>query len=330
MAAFRQNRFVWFQLYKLSEETKQPSLAFDPGLPHLTRHGCSNHNDPRELSVLSHKTSDQARFGPVLDVFVEAAIAGARAMQAAGKALLTVKGDGTPHAAADLASDAAIGDVLDRHLPDVPVVSEERSHALPRGFADGRFILVDPLDGTREFLQGHPDHAVCIALIEQRRPVAGVILAPMQRKIWIAGDKATEMDLDGELQPMSTSQKTLMLAAQTEKPLHMVTSRSRPDPLARRFFPEITEQNIRQIGAVMKLVAVAKGEACVFPTSNPSSEWDIAAGEALVLAAGGVMLGLNGKRLVYGRKRLRFIHEPYIAATNMGIARKAIDQWRAC
>jgi 3'(2'), 5'-bisphosphate nucleotidase len=282
------------------------------------------------LSVLSHGTHTNPSIPAILDTFLEAAIAGARAMQAIGRIMLTTKSDGTPHAAADLASDAAIKQVLSRRLASIPVVSEESSDTLPQGFAERLFILVDPLDGTREFLEGHADHAVCIALVERRRPVAGVILAPVHRKVWIAGHSATELDLGTDLQPIAGSARTLRLAVQTAQPLRMVTSRSRPDPMARRMFPEVAETNIHQIGAVLKLVAVAKGEACVFPTSNPSSEWDIAAGEALIRAAGGVMLGLNGKRLVYGRKSRRFLHEPYVAAANRGMAQQAIAQWSAC
>jgi 3'(2'), 5'-bisphosphate nucleotidase len=265
-----------------------------------------------------------------LGVFLKAAVAGARAMQTAGRGLIRIKGDGTPHAAADLASDAAIAEVLARGLKGVPVVSEESRRELPKGFAEGRFILVDPLDGTREFLEGHPDHAVCIALIERRHPVAGVILAPDRRKAWIAGQTAVELTLDADFSPQLSSVRSIRLLSQTETPNRMVTSRSRPDPMARRMFPDMPDEGVQRIGAVLKLVAIATGEACVFPTSNPSSEWDIAAGEALLRAAGGVMLGRNGKPLIYGRKSRGFLHEPYVAACNAAVARLALSQWPAC
>jgi 3'(2'), 5'-bisphosphate nucleotidase len=266
----------------------------------------------------------------VLDVFLEAAIAGARAIQAAGPTLLEIKSNGTPQAAADLASDAAIGGVLSRQLPTIPVISEESSHNPPRGFAEERFILVDPIDGTREFLEGHPDHAICIALIEKRHPVASVILAPQQRKAWLAGTTAHEIRLDDTLEPVAGSARLLRLTGRHVDPTSMVTSRSRPDPMARRMFPHLAEGSIRPVGAILKLVAIARGDACIFPTSNPSSEWDIAAGEALVRAAGGMMLGKNGRRLVYGRKSRKFIHDPYVAACNRAIMRKALAQWPAC
>jgi 3'(2'), 5'-bisphosphate nucleotidase len=267
---------------------------------------------------------------PVLDIFLKAAIAGALAIRSAGQGLLEVKHNGTPQAAADLASDAAIAGVLSASLPSLPVISEESSPGLPEGFAEKPFILVDPIDGTREFLEGHPDHAICIALVENRHPVAGVILAPQQRKVWLAGSTAREIVLDADLQPVPGSMRILRLSSDNAEPQSMVTSRSRPDPMAYRMFPHLAEGSIRRVGAILKLVAIARGDACIFPTSNPSSEWDIAAGEALVLAAGGTMLGKNGKRLVYGRKRHNFIHEPYIAAANGAMVRKALAQWPIC
>jgi 3'(2'), 5'-bisphosphate nucleotidase len=266
----------------------------------------------------------------MLDAMTEAAVAGARALAQADTTLLATKDDGTPQAAADLASDTAIAGVLAARMPGVPVISEERSNQLPRGFASGRFLLVDPLDGTREFLAGHPDHAVCIALIEQRRPVAGVILAPLRRRIWVAGEEAVEMALDGNLSPVAATRRVLRVDSGNDAPRCLVTSRSRPDPIVRKLFPDVPESQVRQVGAVLKLVAVATGEACAFPTNNPSSEWDIAAGEALIRAAGGVMMDKTGKPLVYGRKARRFLHEPYVAARSAEIARVAVAQWAAC
>ncbi len=263
----------------------------------------------------------------VLDLFLTAALAGAKAIRAAGLGLISFKDDGTPHAAADLASDLAIRGVLAAR-PDLPIVSEEGARELPAGFAERPFILVDPLDGTREFMEGHPDHAVCIALIEARRPVAGVIVAPAQRLAWLAGERALELDLDESLDPLPGGGRLLSLDGSATTPvLSIATSRSRPDPLARRLFPEVDDGGLRRIGAILKLAAVARGEACVFPTQNPSSEWDIAAGDALIGAAGGVMVGRDGQPLLYGRAEAGFLHEPYVAARSRSLADLALRRW---
>ncbi|MGL4243271.1 MAG: inositol monophosphatase family protein, partial [Beijerinckiaceae bacterium] len=87
--------------------------------------------------------------------------------------------------------------------------------------------------------------------------------------------------------------------------------------------------NLRPVGAVLKLVAVATGDACLFPAGNPSSEWDIAAGEALVIAAGGSMLGRDGQPLTYGHAELDFLHPPYAAGANEALVRAAFAQWPA-
>jgi 3'(2'), 5'-bisphosphate nucleotidase len=262
----------------------------------------------------------------VLDLFLRAALAGAKAIQTAGLGLISFKDDGTPHAAADLASDLAIRAVLAAR-PDLPIISEEGARELPQGFAERPFILVDPLDGTREFMEGHPDHAVCIALVEARRPVAGVIVAPAQRLAWLAGDQAVELTLDESLDPLPGGRLLTLDGEATTPPLSMATSRSRPDPLARRLFPEIDESGLRHIGAVLKLVSVARGEACIFPTQNPSSEWDIAAGDALIAAAGGTMIGRDGRPLLYGRAEAGFLHEPYVAARSRALADLALRRW---
>jgi 3'(2'), 5'-bisphosphate nucleotidase len=263
-----------------------------------------------------------------LPAMLAAALAGARALEAAARAAAVVKADGTPQTAADLASDAAIRAALERDFPHMPIVSEEHLAQLPDRFADDPFLLVDPLDGTREYIEGHPDYAVCIALIEHRRPVAGVIVAPRLRKAWTAAVEARELMLTGALEP-SGEGRLIRAACERVSVQNIVTSRSRPDPVLSVLQPGMPKANVRRIGAVLKLVAVATGEACLFPASNPSSEWDIAAGEALVLAAGGVMLGCNGEKLTYGHAERRFLNKPYAAGANEAIVRAALAQWPA-
>ncbi len=259
---------------------------------------------------------------------VEAALAGARALAAADRTRIAVKPDGTPQTVADLASDSAIRAVLAEALPGIPVVSEESLGALSDDFADRPFLLVDPLDGTREFMAGHADHAVCIALIENRRPRLGVIVAPAMRRMWTADAEAIEVKLDAALAPIGQGSR-IGVAAMRSAVRHVVTSRSRPDPFAAAVARVVPQANLRPVGAVLKLVAVATGEACLFPAGNPSSEWDIAAGEALVLAAGGSMLSVDGAPLLYGQAADGFRHRPYAAGANEEMVRLAIAQWPA-
>jgi 3'(2'), 5'-bisphosphate nucleotidase len=257
-----------------------------------------------------------------------AALEGARALTGADRRALVRKADGTPQTAADLASDAAIRAALHILMPGVAIVSEEHLAELPADFADRPFLLVDPLDGTREFMEGHPDHAVCVALIDQRRPVAGVIVAPMLRTAWTAGSAATEWSLSQELEPVGSG-RPVKIAPHSGRPGVLATSRSRPDPFAAALRPTWPEAAVRPIGAVLKLVAVAMGEVCLFPAGNPSSEWDIAAGEALVLAAGGSMLAAGGRSIRYGNAAGNFSHPPYAAGATEEMVRAALAQWPA-
>jgi 3'(2'), 5'-bisphosphate nucleotidase len=256
-----------------------------------------------------------------------AALAGARALAEADRSHVVVKADGTPQTEADLMSDRAIRMALLREFPGMPIVSEESRDALPPEGADHAFVLVDPLDGTREYLEGHPDHAVCVALIVGRRPVAAAIVAPAMRKAWTAGADAREWALSPSLE---TSGEGRVVRASRRKTVgHIVTSRSRPDPFAAALRPSVPKAQVRAVGAVLKLVAVATGDACLFPAGNPSSEWDIAAGEALVLAAGGCMLGRGGEPLTYGHAERAFLHPPYAAGASERIVRDALAQWPA-
>lgn len=265
---------------------------------------------------------------PALPALVNAALAGARALRRAGTGAAILKPDGTPQTQADLASDAAVRATLAESLPQVPVVSEEAANDLPPDFADGPFILVDPLDGTREYIEGHPDHAVCVALVEVRRPVAAAIVAPALGRLWTAGWRAFEFTLSADL-AVTGPGRIVRARLSTEDGPRLVTSRSRPDPAGLALLDAWPGASIRPVGAVLKLVAVATGEACLFPAANPSSEWDIAAGDALVAAAGGVMLGLDGKPLTYGHAETAFRHPPYAAGATEALVRQALAQWPA-
>jgi 3'(2'), 5'-bisphosphate nucleotidase len=265
---------------------------------------------------------------PRLNSLLRAALAGARALAAVTARDFRPKADGTPQTEADLASDVAIRAVLQADMPGIPIVSEEHLGDVAPGFANHPFLLVDPLDGTREFIEGHADHAVCIALIERRRPVLSAIVAPMQRRAWTAGADARLWHLSDHLEPLGSGVVVRVQAAPGCAP-RLVTSRSRPDPFAAAILPGLPGATLQAVGAVLKLVAVATGEACLFPAGNPSSEWDIAAGEALVLAAGGAMLGAGGHPLRYGNAENGFRHPPYAAGATEAMVRAALTQWPA-
>jgi 3'(2'), 5'-bisphosphate nucleotidase len=231
---------------------------------------------------------------------------GGRAAQAirdwAGKAPVRSKADGSPVTAADEAADAVICEGLARLAPHVPVISEEqaarRQPKPPRGAEDGYF-LVDPLDGTREFIAGRDEYTVNIALILGGAPILGLIVAPAFGLTWrgIVGHGADRIaDTDGEAavpHPIRTRPRS---AAE----LVALASRSHLDGRTRAYLDGLPQATVIQCGSSIKFCRIAEGAADLYPRFAPTHDWDIAAGHAILKAAGGAVTALDGSRLVYG------------------------------
>ena len=240
---------------------------------------------------------------PLLDVALRAALAGGEAaMQVyADPFEVTQKDDKTPVTEADLASERVVVAMLTEAFPDIPVVSEE---TVPEaGFEPpaSRFWLVDPLDGTREFVARNGEFAVLIGLIEDGRPVLGVVHGPAVGRTFIAHGPATAMQRhgDGEWQP---------IRARAPGPAGMVVVHSRSHENSRRlaeYFQGRPVLERRQCGSALKFGVLAAGEADLYPRFGTTMEWDTAAGQAVLEAAGGHVFGLDGMPLAYGKPGLK-------------------------
>jgi 3'(2'), 5'-bisphosphate nucleotidase len=235
--------------------------------------------------------------------------AGEAIMQArAGAGAHATKSDGSPVTAADLAADEIIRQCLQRNVPDLPVITEETCSATPVVKAD-RFVLVDPLDGTREFIQGSSEFTVNIALIENRMPVAGAVYAPAWQELYIGGATACRMAV-AHRGPSPTFSG---LSAMEARPLpaqgwRAVVSRSHLDPATQAWIDRHPVAELRPSGSSLKFCAIAAGEADVYPRLAPTMEWDTAAGHAVLLAAGGSVTDLDGQPLQYGKPEYRNGH----------------------
>ena len=275
-------------------------------------------------------------FSELSDVFFAAASAGGRALLDTPAGAIETKSDGSPVTRADLASDTAIRNILSHHYQDVPIISEEHSTSLPHGHGDKPFILVDPMDGTKEYISGHHDYAICIGLIVARRPVAGIILAPAQKMAWqgIAQgaefNQAEELALDNNLHKINSARKVLKLTRLNASPMSVVTSRSHSDAHSTQLIARFPDIRHVTMGAALKFVAVARGDACLYPRGTGSMEWDTAAGEAILMAAGGHVLATEGTPLVYGKANHNFCNGSFIAGSNKDIVQSALAQWAAC
>lgn len=262
--------------------------------------------------VQVHQTTD------ILQLFEESAIAAGRVIldiYRAGTAV-RLKGDKSPVTEADEAAEALILDALSRDMPEIPVIAEEEVAAgrVPDVSGD-RFILVDPLDGTREFIGGHDDFTVNIALIEKGVPVLGVVHAPALGTLYIGGaGKAEKVKLD----EADNITARLPIAARTRSasPSALV-SRSHNCDATEAYIRKTEIMERKTVGSSLKFCLVAEGVADLYPRFSPTMEWDTAAGDAVLRAAGGMVSTEDGAPLSYGKRLpgLRAFENPPFLAT---------------
>jgi 3'(2'), 5'-bisphosphate nucleotidase len=185
---------------------------------------------------------------------------------------------------------------LARHAPGVPVVAEEEVAAGRVPDLGNAFFLVDPLDGTREFVRGGDDYTVNIGLVVDRTPVLGLVLAPEQGRLWagVVGGEAWVQEAGG-------GREKLGVRAPGER-LVVVASKSHMNDATRSYLAdELAGAELVSVGSSLKLCLLAEGKADFYPRLSPTSEWDTAAGHAVLLAAGGRVDAPDGSPLLYGK-----------------------------
>ena len=217
------------------------------------------------------------------------------------------KADRSPVTEADRAADRIVVAGLSAADPQIPVISEESTAddglAAPPG---GRFWLVDPLDGTREFIARTGEFTVNIALIEDGRPVLGVLHAPVQRETYVADGLGQAVRIVGNGSP----QPICARAAPDEGPA-VVASRLHRDAETDAYIARLRPARTESAGSALKFGLLARGEADVYPRFGRTMEWDTAAGHAILTAAGGHVRDLNGRELRYGKAG--FVNPPFVA-----------------
>ncbi|MGH7045780.1 MAG: 3'(2'),5'-bisphosphate nucleotidase CysQ [Stellaceae bacterium] len=233
-----------------------------------------------------------------------------RAALAAGEAIMRVyaqefdvrqKADKTPVTEADLAAERVIIDMLGSAFPEIPIVAEELVEAEGLPPVSARFWAVDPLDGTREFIARNGEFAVCIGLVEDGRPVLGVLHGPAVGLTYAAHGPgtATRQRAAGVIEP---------IRARAAAPDGLVVVHSRSHENSRRLgefladYPVLTR---RSCGSALKFGLIAAGEADLYPRFGTTMEWDTAAGQAILEAAGGSVETFAGAPLAYGKPGFR-------------------------
>jgi 3'(2'), 5'-bisphosphate nucleotidase len=240
---------------------------------------------------------------PLLELALRAALAGGEQVMRvyADPFEVVQKDDRTPVTEADLASERAIVAILTEAVPDIPIVSEETVPEAGFSSPASRFWCVDPLDGTKEFIVRNGEFSVLIALIEHGRPVLGVVHGPASGVTYVGHGKGTAMRRrdGGAFEP---------IRARAPSPDGIVVIHSRSHENSRRlaeYFQNRPVVERKQCGSALKFGVLAAGEADLYPRFGTTMEWDTAAGQAVLEAAGGQVLGLDGEALSYGKPGLK-------------------------
>lgn len=227
---------------------------------------------------------------------------------------LVQKPDGSPVTVADRLAEALIEKALSDITPGVPFVGEEAvsEGRIPDLGGAPCFWLVDPLDGTSDFIAGSPDYTVNIALIRDGVPSLGVIYAPAHGSLYAACGPNTAIRWREE----TGTEKPIRVRSAPASGLTVLSSRAHANgPRLEEFLRDIKVARLLRSASSLKLCSIAAGKADLYPRFGPTCEWDTAAGDAILHAAGGHVSGLDGARLSYGKFREGFLNPSFIACS---------------
>lgn len=230
------------------------------------------------------------------------------------------KSDGSPVTVADQRAEAVILEFLEE--TGIPVLGEESVAAgtIPR--IGHSLFVVDPLDGTKEFIKRNGEFTVNIALCAESRPIYGVVLAPATGAIyWGNLDGAWAGRVEGG---KIVGERPIRVA--NDGPVRIVASRSHGHAALARLCDNLNVAEDVSVGSSLKFCLLADGKAQLYPRFTPTSEWDTAAGQAVLEAAGGVVLNLDGTPLTCGHADKSFLNAFFVAAASESLARRALAE----
>lgn len=259
--------------------------------------------------------------------FSELAMALIRTAQSAGELILryrnttsevTFKDDGSPVTDADRAAEEMILNDLARLAPGIVVVAEESASVIGNALdPDKPFFLVDPLDGTKEFVRGGKDFTVNIALIRDHEAVFGLIYAPVMECLYmtLSTTKAVSARISPTRRETTEALKLTEMHTRQAQPGKLVAlaSRSHLSEETVRYLADLGVAETQQFSSSLKFGVLADGGADLYPRLSPTSEWDTAAGHAILNAAGGFVVTEDGGPLTYGKIGNGFINPGFIA-----------------
>ena len=217
---------------------------------------------------------------------------------------ITFKADESPLTQADLASNKLITDTIKKITPNIPILSEEEFIEWDVRKEWKKYWLIDPLDGTKEFIKKNGEFTVNIALIENNRPTLGVIYAPVSNELYFAKKNFGSFKIltSKQLNTLDNAKKISIKINKTNK-VKIIGSRSHSNPILQKWVSKnFNDFQILQKGSSLKFCLIAEGFADIYPRFGPTSEWDIAAGHIILEEAGGKLKSIDNKEILYNEK----------------------------
>lgn len=225
---------------------------------------------------------------------------------------VTQKEDKSPVTEADRAAEAVILPGLAKAAPHIPIISEEAFSEGHRPEIGNEFFLVDPLDGTKEFINRNGEFTVNIALIRDQIPVAGVVYAPAKERLFCGGDVGSAQEWT-VTNFESTNPRPISVRDPQGSGLIAVASRSHRDAKTDEYLEQFNISEVVSAGSSLKFCLVAAGEADIYPRHGRTMEWDTAAGHAVLRAAGGTVTQFDNSPFLYGKFNEGFANPFFVA-----------------
>ena len=246
----------------------------------------------------------------------------------AGKAILEVynsdfdyqvKEDSSPLTKADTLSNNIICKGLQRITPEIPILSEENSN-IPFGIRTSweHYWLVDPLDGTKEFIKKNGEFTTNIALIRDQKPIFGLIHLPVKKHTYWGCEDKGSFFLD-----RTNNIRKINVSTNNDDPIRIAASRSHPSEELTDLLDKIKNYKLLEVGSSLKFCLIASGEADIYPRFGPTSEWDTAAGEAIARFAGGSIVDFENNNIIYNKGE-NLINPYFLVATHQKLANKLL------
>lgn len=209
-----------------------------------------------------------------------------------------VKGDNSPVTKADLAAHYVLVDGLEQLTPNIAVVSEEDKDSLAVPRSHSIYWLIDPLDGTKEFIKRNGEFTCNLALIENGRPVLGFVGVPAQQELFVGGES-----ISSTRQQRSSKESGIRHQRSGQGTIRVVASKSHLNEETQNFISSLGDDvELVQAGSSLKFLKIALGEADIYPRLAPTCEWDTAAAQAVLEGAGGKVTQASGAAMVYGKQ----------------------------